>query len=220
MPHYPITLVDLERAIVIGGGVVAARKVRGLLDADARVTVIAPQLDAALEDLARAQRITVIRRAYQADDLRDARLVIAATDDPQVNQAVYADARARGILVNVVDDPAHCAFHVPALIRRGDLAIAISTGGASPALAKHLRAEIERMIGAEYETLARLLAELRPRVQARVPRERREALWHALIDAALPLLRDGRAQEARRAVDAIVEQAETPPGNSGAAEQA
>ncbi|MCI0475069.1 MAG: bifunctional precorrin-2 dehydrogenase/sirohydrochlorin ferrochelatase [Anaerolineales bacterium] len=208
MSHYPITLVDLEEgAIVVGGGAVAARKVRGLLDAGARVTVIAPQLTRELEDLVRDTRIAVIRRAYQNGDLRDARVVIAATDEPQVNQAVYDEARARGILVNVVDDPAHCTFHVPAIVRRGNLAIAISTGGASPALAKHLRAEIEKTIGAEYERLAQLLAELRPRVQARVPREHREALWRELIDAALPLLRAGREADARRAMETLIQKA-------------
>ncbi|MBM3127372.1 MAG: bifunctional precorrin-2 dehydrogenase/sirohydrochlorin ferrochelatase [Chloroflexi bacterium] len=207
MSHYPISLVDLEHAIVVGGGAVAARKVRGLLDAGARVTVIAPQLTRELEDLARDSRIAVIRRAYQNGDLREARVVIAATDDAEVNHAVSADARARGILVNVVDDPAHCTFHVPALVRRGNLAIAISTGGASPALAKHLRAKIEQTIGAEYERLAQLLAELRPRVQARVPQEQREALWRELIDAALPLLRAGREADARRAAEALIENA-------------
>lgn len=210
MSHYPITLIDLEEgAVVVGGGAVAARKVRGLLAAGARVTVIAPQLTRELEDLARDSRIAVIRRAYQNGDLRDARVVIAATDDPQVNQAVYDEARARGVLVNVVDDPAHCTFHVPAIVRRGNLAIAISTGGASPALAKHLRAEIEKTIGAEYERLAQLLAELRPRVQARVPREQREALWRELIDAALPLLRAGRDEDTRQRVETIVTQYET-----------
>jgi siroheme synthase-like protein len=208
MSNYPVTLVDLEHgAVVIGGGAVAARKVRGLLDAGARVTIIAPQLTRELEDLARDQRIVVLRRAYQHGDLRDARLVIAATDDPQVNQAVYDEARARGILVNVADDPAHCTFHVPAIVRRGQIAIAISTGGASPALARHLRQEIEKTIGAEYEQLAALLAQLRPRVQARVPRECREALWHELIDAALPLLQTGDERAAREAIQALMQKA-------------
>ena len=209
MSNYPVTLVDLEQgAVVIGGGDVATRKVQGLLNAGARVTIIAPQLTRELEDLARDQRIAALRRAYQVGDLRDARVVIAATDDPQVNQAVYDEARARGTLVNVADDPAHCTFHVPAIVRRGQIAIAISTGGASPALAKHLRAEIEKTISAEYELLARLLAELRPRVQARVPRERREALWHELIDATLPLLQAGDERAAREAIQALTQKAE------------
>jgi siroheme synthase-like protein len=158
-------------------------------------------------------------RAYQTDDLKNARVVIAATDDPQVNQVVYDDARSRDILVNVVDDPAHCTFHVPAVVRRGSIAIAISTGGACPALAKRLREEIETAVGAEYAQLATLLAELRPRVRTRVPRERRGALWQELIDAALPLLRQGRDEDARRAVETTIQQAETPQGSRGAEEQ-
>jgi siroheme synthase-like protein len=210
MSNYPVTLVDLEQgAVVIGGGDVATRKVQGLLDAGARVTVIAPQFTHELEDLARTQRIAALHRVYQPGDLDGAHLIIAATDDPQVNQAVYDEARTRGILVNVADDPAHCTFHVPAIVRRGQIAIAISTGGASPALAKYLRAEIEKTISAEYELLARLLAELRPRVQARVPRERREALWHELIDVALPLLRAGDESAARKKMQTIVQKAES-----------
>ncbi len=210
MSNYPITLVDLESgAVVVGGGAVATRKARGLLDAGARVVVIAPQFTRELDDLARDSRVTLIRRAYQPGDLREARVVIAATDDPQVNQAVYAEARARGILVNVVDDPAHCAFHAPAVVRRGAIAITISTGGASPALAKRLREEIENTIGAEYARLADLLAEVRPRVQARVPQERRATLWDELIDAALPFVRAGRVEDARQIVETIVTQYET-----------
>jgi len=220
MSNYPATLVDLEQgAVVVGGGVVAARKVQGLLDAGARVTVIAPQLTRELKELERAQRIAVILRAYQTSDLKNARVVIAATDDPQVNQAVYDDARSRGILVNVVDDPAHCTFHVPAVVRRGPIAIAISTGGACPALAKRLRKEIETAVGAEYAQLATLLAELRPRARTRVPRERRQALWHELMDAALPLLREGCDEDARRAVETILQQAETLQRHGGAEEQ-
>jgi precorrin-2 dehydrogenase/sirohydrochlorin ferrochelatase len=209
MSNYPITLVDLERGgVVIGGGTVAARKVHSLLDAGARVTVIAPQFTPELEDLARKQRIAVIRRPFQNGDLGGARVVIAATDDPQVNQAVYDEARTHGTLVNVADDPVHCTFHAPAVIRRGQIAIAISTGGASPALAKHLRAEIEKTIGAEYEQLVKLLSELRPRIQTCVPHERREALWHELIDVALPLLRSGDENAARKAMQVIVQKAE------------
>jgi siroheme synthase-like protein len=210
MSNYPINLVNLESgAVVIGGGAVAARKVQGLLAAGARVTIVAPQLTHELQDLAREQRIAVIQRAYQEGDLASARVVIAATDDSTINQAVYEEAQTRGILVNVVDDPAHCNFHVPAIVRRGQVTIAISTGGASPALAKHLRAEIERTIGAEYETLARLLAELRADVKVRVPRARHAALWRGLIDAALPLLRAGDENAARAIMQAILQKAES-----------
>jgi precorrin-2 dehydrogenase/sirohydrochlorin ferrochelatase len=106
-----------------------------------------------------------------------------------------------------VDDPSHCTFHAPAVVRRGPVTVAVGTGGASPALAKHLRQEIEATVGNEYAQLAALLAELRPRVQARVPPEKRESLWRALISALLPFLRDGQETEARQAAEKSLEQA-------------
>ena len=208
MLHYPIVLVDLDTVIVVGGGAVATRKVQGLLDAGAQtVTVIAPDLTPQLETWVAEQRVTALRRTYQPGDLARARLVIAATDDATVNTTVWREARDRGILVNTVDDSPHCTFHVPAIVRRGDLAIAISTGGASPALAKHLRRELERVIGREYEQLAALFAELRPRVNTQVPRAKRAALWDALIETALPLLREGR--DARAVMEDMVARNET-----------
>ncbi len=209
MGNYPITLVKLANAIVVGGGAVAERKVAGLLGADASVTVIAPELTPTLEDWHTQGHLQVRRRNFQTDDLADAQLVIAATDDPAVNHAVSRQAIARGCLVNVVDDPAHCTFHVPAIVRRGAVTIAISTDGASPALARRLREEIESLIGPEYATLAGWLAELRPRVQAKVPQAKRAELWNELIDTALSLLRENREAEARASIQTIVARNET-----------
>lgn len=205
MSHYPVVLVSLDNVIVVGGGAVATRKVQGLLDAGvASVTVIAPQLTAQLETWVAQHRITPIRRPYQPGDLANAQLVVAATDDESVNEAVWREARESGILVNAVDDPPHCTFHVPAVVRRGNLAIAISTAGASPALAKYVRRELERAIGPEYDQLAQLLAELRPRINSQVPIEKREALWDTIIATALPLLREGRGRDARLAIEGIL----------------
>ncbi len=209
MIHYPIVLVNLENAFVIGGGAIATRKIGGLLDAGAQtVTVIAPQLSAQIETWVTQDRVKAVRRAYAYGDLVKARLVIAATNDAQVNEQVWREAIERGILVNVVDDPPHCNFHVPAIVRRGNIAVAISSGGASPALSKHLRREIENVVGDEYAQLSALLAELRPLVQASVPQKQREELWHKLIEAALPLLRENRADEARRLVQSTIENIE------------
>jgi precorrin-2 dehydrogenase/sirohydrochlorin ferrochelatase len=155
--------------IVVGGGSVASRKVAGLLEAGASVTVISPVLDDAIQSFAAQGLIRWIARPYQEGDLANAFLVIAATDDAQVNQAVFAEAEQNHILVNVVDDPQHSNFILPAQLRRGDLNIAISTGGASPALARRLREKLEAEIGPEYELLIQLLAELRPRLIENFP---------------------------------------------------
>lgn len=190
---------------MIGGGAIATRKIAGLLDAGASgVTVIAPQLSAQIETWVTQDKVKAVRRAYAPGDLANARLVIAATNDAQVNEQVWREAIERGILVNVVDDPPHCNFHVPAIVRRGNLAVAISSGGASPALSKHLRREIENVVGDEYAQLSALLADLRPLVQASVPQKQREELWLALIEAVLPLMREGHADEARLAAEQLV----------------
>lgn len=164
MKSYTICLIGLssQQAIVVGGGKVAARKVEGLLAAGVQVKVISPVLAPELQLLADSNKITSLLRPYQDGDLEGAFIVIAATDDAAVNQGVSAEAERRGCLVNVVDDPAHSNFILPAVVRRDDLSIAISTGGSSPALARRLREKIEALIGPEYGVLTGLLAELRP----------------------------------------------------------
>lgn len=137
---YPIVL-DLTgvHVVVVGGGAVALRKIEGLLNAHADVTVVAP----AATDEIRELPVQVVARAYEPDDLSTARLVITATDDPAVNAKVAADAASRGIWVNSADDPANCTFILPAVARAGPITVSVSTGGASPALASHLRSEIQ-----------------------------------------------------------------------------
>lgn len=202
MIQYPIVLTGPLTAVVIGGGRVAERKARGLLQTGASVTVVSPQLTPALERLAQAGRLRAVRRAYQPGDLLAARLAIAATNDPLVNAAVADEADGRGCLVNVVDDPSRCAFHVPAVVRRGEITIGISTGAASPALARRLRQEIEATLGPEYEALADTLAELRARLRIPEPQERRVApSWDQLIGELLPLLKAGENEAIREAVD-------------------
>jgi len=162
--YYTICLVGLpsQQTIVIGGGKVAARKVEGLLAAGAKVQVISPVITLELQEWVDVGTIEHVPRCYQDSDLNDAFLVIAATDDPSVNQAVWNEAKRRGCLVNVVDDPMHSNFILPAVVQREDLSVAISTGGSSPALARRLREQIEQLIGPEYGVLASLMAELRP----------------------------------------------------------
>lgn len=171
MKSYPVCLLhlDLKRSVVIGGGSVASRKVEALLEAGALVEVISPDLTPELQALSDSGLIRAFVRPYMEGDLADAFLVIAATDDPQLNERVWAEARRCGCLINVVDDPAHCDFSLPAVVRRGDLSIAISTGGGSPALARRLRERFEAMIGPEYADLTALLAGLRPELLASFP---------------------------------------------------
>lgn len=164
MKYYTICLVGLSsrQAIVVGGGHVAARKVEGLLAAEAKVKVISPVLTLGLQLLVDSGRITFLPRPYQDGDLDGAFLVIAATDDEAVNRSVWSGARRHGCLINVVDDPMHSNFILPAVMQHDNLSVAISTGGSSPALARRLRERIETLIGPEYGVLASLMAELRP----------------------------------------------------------
>lgn len=165
---YVVNLVVAGRlAIVIGGGAIAARKVQDLLAAGARVTVVAAQPSAAIRELEAAHRIEGRWRPYEDSDLDDAFVAIAATDDETVNRRVFRDATRRKVLVNVVDRPEYCTFFVPATVRRGDLTIAVSTDGLSPALAGVLREELERDYGSEYAELVQVMADLRRRMIAR-----------------------------------------------------
>ena len=140
---YPIML-DLTGVpvLVVGGGRVALRKIEGLVNAHADVTVVAPSVASGIAELP----VRVVVRAYESGDLDSVRLVITATDDPAVNAAVAADATARGIWVNSADDPANCTFTLPAVARDGAVTVAVGTGGSSPALASHLRAEFQRWL--------------------------------------------------------------------------
>ncbi len=187
MAYYPVFL-DLRgrRAVVVGGGAVAATKIAGLLRADAVVTVIAPGACDEVRALAAAGRIRLEPRGYAAGDLDGARIVIAATDDRSVNHAVAAEAARRGALANVVDDPAASHFIAPAVVERGDLQIAISTGGASPALAVYLKDRIAGWIGPEYAAALVVLRSLRGVLRARgwSMTARRDAI-RALAEAGL-----------------------------------
>lgn len=162
--QYPVFL-DLSGVpvLVVGGGVIAFRKAGGLVDAGAVVTVVAPSVVPELEAIA----ARVHRRQYAADDLHGQRLVITATDDPAVNARVSGDARSAGIWANSADDPQNCSFILPAIARRGLITVAVSTGGASPALASHLRTVLARDVLTErVEAAAVELARQRAEIHA------------------------------------------------------
>ncbi|MEW5871871.1 MAG: bifunctional precorrin-2 dehydrogenase/sirohydrochlorin ferrochelatase [Chloroflexota bacterium] len=213
MKTYPICLIGLEgrQAVVVGGGSVAARKVKGLLEAGAKVTVVSPVISADLQALVAPQTDVIlgldeelpapviIERSYRSGDLEGAFLVIAATDDPAVNEAVWQEASRRGCLVNVVDDPLHSNFIVPAIVRRGELLLAISTGGASPALARRLRQQLEAQFGPEYGQLVELMASLRPELMQRFSpgAARLEAALRLVDSDLLQVIRDRGVLAAR-----------------------
>jgi siroheme synthase-like protein len=180
-----------RRCVVIGGGSIAEGKVKSLLEAGARVTVVSSQLSPALKHLADEGRIAHIPRGYQRGDLVGAFLAISATDDRAVNEQVWQEAVERNIPVNVVDDSLHCNFIAPSIVRRGDLTIAISTGGKAPALAVRLRQQLERTVGHEYARFLELAETVRASLAARHPDfEQRKALWYQLVDSdVLNLLR-------------------------------
>jgi precorrin-2 dehydrogenase / sirohydrochlorin ferrochelatase len=198
MAYYPIFLELKGRpCLVVGGGSVAARKVEGLLAAGARVTVVSPSLDPDLAKLVSERRIVHVDRPYQHIDFKGYAVAIAATDDAATNERVAADARQSGVLVNVVDKPALCDFIVPSVVRRGDVVLAVSTGGLSPALARWLRQEMESYLSEDFERLAQLLAEVRVELRERGLNVAPEA-WQGAIDSGLrDLVAAGRHDEAR-----------------------
>lgn len=185
--YYPVFLrIAGERCVVIGGGTVAERKVEALRAAGGAVTVIAPALTETLAGCAARGEIAHRARPYQDGDLEGAWVAIAATDDEAVQAAVAAEAAARRVPLNVVDRPEHCSFIVPALVRRGDLTVAIATDGGSPALAARVRREIERALGPEYGRALELLAQLRHHLRSRgLPSADRQRILKTLVDSEL-----------------------------------
>ncbi len=185
-----------RRCVVIGGGEIGLGKVEGLLACEADVTLIAPQAHPALQELAREDSIEWQARSYGGEhDLDGAFLAIAATDDTELNIAVFEDAERRAMLVNVVDVPPLCNFILPAIIRTGPLAIAISTAGASPALAKRMAREIAEQFGEPYARLAVMLAQLRGWAKDTLPTyQTRKAFFESIVGGTpdpIELLRGG-----------------------------
>lgn len=203
---YPAFLdLDGRAVLVVGGGRVAARKVSALLDTSARITVLAPSPCDDMEELAQEGRIVLHNRPYRSEDMSGACLVIAATDDHEVNHRVSADAADAGVFCNVVDDPDLCSFQVPAVVHRGLLQIAVSTGGASPSLAKRIRQQLEDEFGPRYATLLDGLMELRQHVQEKHPRDaaKRRQILKGFLDSPAParLLEDGDEQGFRELLE-------------------
>jgi siroheme synthase-like protein len=188
--------------LVVGGGRVAWRKVQGLLRCDAAVTVVAPEICEELAAL--AARVTLVRRPYQTSDVTSCALVVSATGDAAVDQAVWRDAETAGVWVNVADDAAHSSAILPAVHRTGPVSVAVSTSGSSPALAAWLRDRVAAELPERVEDLAALLARARRALQA-AGRSTEEVGWRELLDGPLPaLVAAGQMGEARRIVEASI----------------
>jgi precorrin-2 dehydrogenase / sirohydrochlorin ferrochelatase len=210
MSGYPVLLkLTGRRVALIGGGRVATRKVRDLIETGASLVVIAPALSPALQSLWESGRIEARQTVYQPGMLSALRpaLVFAATDSPEVNRQVLEEAHKLGILANAADDAQGSDFHSMAAFRRGEIIAAVSTEGASPALSRHLRGAIEGVIGEEYAMLARWMGELRPVIRARIPSdEGRAAFWRSVIASdVLTLLKHGDEDGARKTMNDLVE---------------
>ena len=182
MPLFPAFLkLDGRRCLVVGAGPIAEEKIESLLRAGASIRVVAPVATGRVQSWARAKKIRWHAREFRAGDLASAFLVIAATSSPALHAKIFRQARRDGVLCNAVDDPAHCDFYYGAVVRRGELQIAISTGGHSPALARRLRKKLEKEIGAEYERWVTTLGAARKRLFAKsISPARRKALLQEL----------------------------------------
>ena len=191
---WPVNLLVAGRkVVVVGAGRIAARKTAPLVDLGALVTVIAPNIS----DEVRALNVTVIERAFEPNDLDEAWLVVTATDIPAVNAAVFEAAEARRLFCNSADDPANCSATLLALVRQGDLVVAIGSGGRSPALATWLRQHVQSEMGPEYSTLVQLLSEEREAMRA-AGHSSEDANWqNAFASGIVELVRAGQIEEAK-----------------------
>lgn len=205
--YYPVFLqLKDQPCVVIGGGKIAEGKVESLLESQARVTLISPDLTDRLGEHVRAGRVTYIQRAYRPGDLRGAFLAICATDQPEINRQVWEEANANRQLVNVVDDTPHCNFIAPSIARQGDLTIAISTAGKAPALAVRLREQFQQQVGAHHARFLSLAGKLRQPLAERIPDfETRKQLWYQIVDSdVLTHIEAGREETALQIISDIV----------------
>jgi siroheme synthase-like protein len=198
-PYYPI-YIDIEdrSVLIVGGGTVCARKAETMMKYGARVTIVSPEITDEIQQWEREGVLQVRRKMYELADLDGASMVIASTDDPCVNARVARDSRRRKIPVNVVDVTHLCEFIVPAIVERGSIQIAVSTGGKSPALARTLKEDLQRFVGPEYDEINRVLGTLRAGAKKTLPTDTdRKRFFDGIIArGVLQMLREGRRREA------------------------
>jgi len=210
MRYYPVFLDIVDKpVVVIGGGNIALQKVEGLIDAGASVTVISPELNDRMAQLRDEGRFVYVKRKYEPGDIEGAELVFVATDDGAENRRVWQEGRSRHIWVNAVDDIPNCDFIMPGIVRKGDLILAISTSGTSPAMARKVREDIEEFLSEEDAALLDLAAEIRRelREQGIAIKNCQHCLrtsndvWNVALDADVKrLLKENRRDEAKERV--------------------
>lgn len=207
MKYYPVYIdISKRKCVVAGGGDVAERKVERLLECGARVVVIGNELTPNLEAMKNEEKISHIPDNYKNDYIEGALLVIGATDRDEINERIYRDSRERGILVNIVDDPAKCDFILPSVFQQGDLSIAISTGGKSPALARNLREELEQRYGHEYRILLNIMGDIREKIISRgEPSDENRKLFESVLNSdILQHIREKNWDKVRKIIHDLV----------------
>ncbi|MBZ4653933.1 MAG: siroheme synthase [Peptococcaceae bacterium] len=201
---YPVNLnISGKGCLVVGGGSVAVRKVRGLLECGGRVYVVSPMLHPLLQKLTEEKQIVWLNRNFQAEDINDKFLVIAATDNAELNHEVAALCTEKNILINVVDDPLWCSFTLPAVHRQGDLLIAVSTNGKSPALARVIKEELAEKFRGEFAQALELLGSLRETLFAECPDDkmRSKVLQGLVTGELLRLIEDGQLEVVKERIN-------------------
>ena len=209
MPYYPIFLdLNNQKVLVVGGGTVAERKIQNLLRYGCQIYVVSPELTPHLKQLAMDKKIHHIPHEALGKALDEAFMVIAATDNPEVNSQIASQAKERGLLINAVDQPGDCNFIVPSIVQRGDLQIAISTAGKSPALAKRIRKEMEVTFGPEYASLIELMGLLRTKLLARgnLSSENRVMFEKLVNSDLLQLIKKGDVRGVKNTLKSILGQ--------------
>ena len=204
---YAISLnIKNKNCIVIGGGNVAVRKIQGLLECGANVTVISKEVAPVIQELESKGMIKLKLQPYTQGDLGDSYLVICATDNEGLNAKVAKECLGKGILVNVVDDPSLCSFFVSSTIRQGDLAISVSTNGQSPLLASKIKRELESQFGTEYKAFLELLGYARKRAKAECNEpEKRKLIYKSIVNSdVIELLRSGQESLAKERIDQCI----------------
>jgi precorrin-2 dehydrogenase/sirohydrochlorin ferrochelatase len=198
MKYYPIFLdVRHRHCLVVGGGSVGVRKAVTLLDCGAAVTVVSPMISDKLTELAKNEPLIIEKRPFKFSDLKDKFLVIGATDNQELNQQIHAESERLDILCNIADQPEECNFILPSIVKRGDLVIAISTSGKSPAFAKKLRKDLEKQLGNEYAAFLELMGAIRKKLLAKEHKpDIHKPLFEELVNRGLvDMIKDHRKKD-------------------------